>query len=102
MPLYEYECLDCGERMEILQSHGERAKRKCPDCGGRLKKAVSAPAFQFKGSGWYVTDYADKKSGKDTTAKSQDGGSGGSESKETSKSSDSKSKTSKKSKKKSS
>lgn len=64
MPLYEYECQDCGEVMEILQSHGERPKRKCPDCGGRLKKAVSAPAFQFKGTGWYVTDYADKKPGK--------------------------------------
>lgn len=64
MPLYEYECQDCGEVMEILQAHGERPKRKCPDCGGRLKKAVSAPAFQFKGTGWYVTDYADKKAGK--------------------------------------
>ncbi len=99
MPLYEYECLDCGERMEILQRSGERPKKKCPDCGGRLQKVVSAPAFQFKGSGWYVTDYADKKSGgkgksKNSESSSSDSGS----SSETS--SDSASKSSKDSKKK--
>ena len=56
--------------MEILQSVGSRPKRKCPDCGGKLTKVVSAPAFQFKGTGWYVTDYADKKKGKEADGSS--------------------------------
>lgn len=58
MPLYEYLCADCGERSEILQRHGDPPLTVCPNCGGALKKLVSAPAFQFKGKGWYVTDYA--------------------------------------------
>ena len=94
MPLYEYECLDCGENMEILQSHGERPKKKCPDCGGRLQKVISAPAFQFKGTGWYVTDYADKKPGKDDSE--------GSKKSKKSSSNSSKTETKKKSKDKSS
>jgi putative FmdB family regulatory protein len=58
MPLYEYRCETCGEVTEILQRHGDAPATVCASCGGPLKKLVSAPAFQFKGSGWYVTDYA--------------------------------------------
>jgi putative FmdB family regulatory protein len=58
MPLYEYLCESCGRRSEVLQRLTEAPLTVCPHCGGNLKKLVSAPAFQFKGSGWYVTDYA--------------------------------------------
>ena len=62
MPLYEYECQSCGDRVEILQRVGAPPVGKCEACGGRLKRLLSAPAFQFKGTGWYVTDYAKKNS----------------------------------------
>jgi putative FmdB family regulatory protein len=66
VPIYEYECADCGRKTEVIQRVGERPIRLCPHCGGKLKKKVSAPAIQFKGSGWYVTDYARaKKEGKE-------------------------------------
>jgi putative FmdB family regulatory protein len=58
MPLYEYVCLACGKKTEVIQRLNEKPLRICPHCAGRLKKAASAPAIQFKGSGWYVTDYA--------------------------------------------
>ena len=58
MPLYEYLCNKCAKRTEVIQRVGEAPLKVCPHCGGRLKKAISAPAIQFKGSGWYVTDYA--------------------------------------------
>jgi putative FmdB family regulatory protein len=62
MPIYEYICKNCGERTEVIQRVGEKPLTSCPHCGKRaLKKAVSAPAIQFKGSGWYVTDYARAK-----------------------------------------
>ena len=60
MPLYEYQCLQCGKRTEVLQRHGEAPLAACPQCGGEVKKLISSPAFQFKGTGWYVTDYARK------------------------------------------
>jgi putative FmdB family regulatory protein len=60
MPIYEYQCDDCSYRSEELQKMGARPLRKCPSCGGKYRKQVSAPAFQFKGTGWYVTDYARK------------------------------------------
>ena len=63
MPIYEYDCQSCKKRTEAIQRVGERPLRICPHCGGKLKKAFSAPAIQFKGSGWYVTDYARKDSG---------------------------------------
>jgi putative FmdB family regulatory protein len=62
MPLYEYECTQCGCRSEVVQKVGDPPLRTCKKCGGALKKLISSPAIQFKGSGWYVTDYA-KKSG---------------------------------------
>jgi putative FmdB family regulatory protein len=66
VPIYEYVCADCGEKTEVIQRVGERPIRLCPHCGGKVKKKVSAPAIQFKGSGWYVTDYARaKKEGKE-------------------------------------
>ena len=66
MPIYEYECKSCGKRIEALQGFNDPPLETC-ECGdeGELKKLVSAPAFQFKGDGWYVTDYARKNDGKD-------------------------------------
>ena len=59
MPLYEYVCQKCGRKTEVLQGLKEGPLRICPHCGGKkLKKAFSAPAIQFKGSGFYITDYA--------------------------------------------
>lgn len=63
MPLYEYQCLQCGKRTEVLQRLGEAPIAVCPQCGGEVKKLISSPAFQFKGTGWYATDYAGKKGG---------------------------------------
>ncbi len=60
MPLYEYECQDCHFRFEKLQRLSDPPPRKCPECGGKVSQLLSAPAVQFKGSGWYVTDYARK------------------------------------------
>lgn len=61
MPIYEYECLQCEKRTELLQRMDEAPLATCPQCGGEVRKLISAPAVQFKGSGWYVTDYAGKK-----------------------------------------
>jgi putative FmdB family regulatory protein len=63
MPIYEYQCQSCGTRTERLQRMDGPPLAACPACGGEVKKLISAPAVQFKGSGWYVTDYAGK--GKD-------------------------------------
>ena len=62
MPLYEYECKKCHHRFEKIQKFSDRMVKKCPDCGGPVEQMISAPAVQFKGSGWYVTDYATKSS----------------------------------------
>ena len=58
MPLYEYECQKCGVRFEEIQKFSDPLLTEHDDCGGVLKKLLSAPAIQFKGTGWYVTDYA--------------------------------------------
>jgi len=60
MPLYEYECKKCGHRFEKIQKYSDKMVKKCPECGGQVEQMISAPAVQFKGSGWYVTDYANK------------------------------------------
>jgi putative FmdB family regulatory protein len=60
MPLYEYKCEKCGHRFEKIQKFSDKMVKKCPECGGRVEQIISAPAVQFKGSGWYVTDYANK------------------------------------------
>jgi len=60
MPLYEYKCQTCGTVEEVIQKVDDPPRTKCSKCGGPLKKLISSPAIQFKGSGWYVTDYAHK------------------------------------------
>jgi putative FmdB family regulatory protein len=72
MPIYEYVCTNCGERTEVIQRVGEKPVASCPHCGKRaLKKAISAPAIQFKGSGWYVTDYARAKKEEGSSSKGE-------------------------------
>ena len=66
MPLYEYECTKCRRRTEKIESVSGPHLKKCPHCGGKVEQAVTAPAIQFKGSGWYVTDYAGKGPAKDS------------------------------------
>jgi len=76
MPLYEYEC-DAGHRFEKIQKFSDLPIEKCPTCGKPVHKLVSSPAFQFKGTGWYITDYAKKdKDTKDTkdTKEAKEGG----------------------------
>ena len=69
MPLYEYECeAENGRRFEIIQKFSDEALTVCPTCGGKVRRLISSPAIQFKGSGWYITDYA-KKSGSDAGKK---------------------------------
>jgi putative FmdB family regulatory protein len=63
VPLYEYECENNGHRFEVIQKFSDPPIQTCPTCGGPVHKLISSPAFQFKGSGWYVTDYARKDSG---------------------------------------
>ena len=58
MPIYEYQCQSCGDRIEELQGINDPHLTECKACGGELKRLISSPAFQFKGTGWYVTDYA--------------------------------------------
>ncbi len=60
MPLYEYKCDSCGATFEVIQRFSDPAIETCRVCGGPVHKVLSAPAIQFKGSGWYVTDYARK------------------------------------------
>jgi putative FmdB family regulatory protein len=67
MPLYEYECAKCGERFEEIEKFSDAPLKKHEGCGGKVKRLLSAPAIQFKGSGWYVTDYA--RSGKADNSK---------------------------------
>ena len=93
MPLYEYKCVKCGRHTEKIEAVAGPHLKKCPHCGGKVESVITAPAIKFKGSGWYVTDYAGKSpdggsketkpaaEGKDTGAKdagakdSKDGGS---------------------------
>lgn len=70
MPLYEYQCDACAHRFEVIQKFSDPRIEVCPTCGSKVTKLFSSPAIQFKGSGWYITDYA-KKSG------TQSGGSQG-------------------------
>jgi putative FmdB family regulatory protein len=81
MPLYEYECEKCGHRFEKIQKFSDKMVKKCPECGGKVEQMISAPAVQFKGSGWYVTDYPKKSS----ASASSDGGSTDSKKEEKSK-----------------
>ena len=71
MPIYEYQCEQCKHRFEKLQKYSDKPCKKCPNCAGPLRKLISSPAIQFKGNGFYITDYA-KKSGPETEKKSKD------------------------------
>src|SRR6266436_8725190 len=61
MPLYEYECDACRHRFEVIQKFSDPPVEKCPSCGGTVHKLQSAPAIQFKGAGFYITDYEKKE-----------------------------------------
>lgn len=63
MPIYEYKCLECGMHLEKMQKVSDAPLTVCENCGGKLEKQWSRSGFQFKGEGWYVTDYAGKKNG---------------------------------------
>jgi len=71
MPLYEYLCKKCGHVFERIQRFSDPMVKKCPECGGKVEQVISAPAVQFKGSGWYVTDYAKKSSGSGSSSESK-------------------------------
>lgn len=58
MPLYEYQCDACAHRFEVIQKFSDPPLETCEKCGGQVRKLLSSPAIQFKGSGWYITDYA--------------------------------------------
>jgi putative FmdB family regulatory protein len=66
MPLYEYQCDACGHRFEKIQKFSDALESVCPKCGGAVRKLMSSPAIQFKGSGFYITDYGKKDSGKES------------------------------------
>ena len=75
MPIYEYQCTKCRGVCEVLQKAKDKPPEKCPKCGGPMVKRISSPAIQFKGTGWYVTDYAKKSSapaGNGAQTKSED------------------------------
>ena len=82
MPLYEYECDACAHRFEVIQKYSDPHIEACPKCRGAVKKLLSSPAIQFKGTGWYITDYAragksdsKKDSGSSSSEKGGDSGS---------------------------
>lgn len=70
MPIYEYECENCGKQCEVIQKFNDEPLSSCPDCGGRMHKLISHTSFILKGTGWYATDYAtDRKKSKDSEGK---------------------------------
>jgi len=76
VPLYEYECAHCHHRFEKIESYSAPEKRKCPKCGKTAVRVLTAPAIQFKGTGWYVTDYGGKNSGAASKSGSASGSAG--------------------------
>src|ERR1700687_247005 len=85
MPNYEYLCKKCGHRFEKIRKFSDKQLRKCPECGGVIEQVISAPAVQFKGSGWYVTDYPKRGAGSaaSSSSSSSEGESGTKETKDT-------------------
>ena len=81
MPLYEYQCKKCHSLTERIQKFSDPPLAICPHCGGELEQLLSAPAVQFKGSGWYVTDYAKKSSSKGSSGSNASASASSSESK---------------------
>lgn len=73
MPLYEYKCVKCGHRFEKIESHTASVTKKCPKCRAKAERQLAAPAIQFKGSGWYVTDYGGKGASQSSAESSGDG-----------------------------
>jgi len=71
MPLYEYLCDECEHRFELIQKFSDPLASSCPKCGGAVTKQFSSPAIQFKGTGWYITDYARKPSGGEPSEKTE-------------------------------
>jgi putative FmdB family regulatory protein len=67
LPLYEYHCPKCGRNTEKIETYNGPHLKKCPHCGGKVESVITAPAIQFKGTGWYVTDYGRKTSGGDSS-----------------------------------
>jgi putative FmdB family regulatory protein len=74
MPIYEYECTKCGEIKEVMQKFSDRPLAKCGKCSGKLQKLISHSSFHLKGTGWYVTDYANKSKNSSTSPKSENKG----------------------------
>jgi putative FmdB family regulatory protein len=74
VPLYEYRCKQCGHQFEKIQSFSAPDEKECPVCKGEVERLISAPAIQFKGSGWYITDYAGKGGGSKPAASSPSSG----------------------------
>ena len=66
MPMYEYQCAACSHRFEVIQKFSDKPIKKCPKCGKAVERLVSSSSIQFKGSGWYVTDYAKRSGSTDT------------------------------------
>ncbi len=75
MPIYEYECKECGRIEEAIQKFSDRPRSKCAHCSGKLHKLVSHSSFHLKGSGWYATDYAAKSNGSSSPGKKTEAGS---------------------------
>ena len=83
MPIYEYRCKACGKHVEKMQKVSDEPLTECESCGGALEKMISLSGFQFKGAGWYITDYSGKSSsdsGSSGTKKDSSDSSGGSNS----------------------
>jgi putative FmdB family regulatory protein len=85
VPLYEYKCAKCSNRFEKIEHVSAPTVQKCPKCGGKAERQLAAPAIQFKGSGWYVTDYAGKKPDVDAKSEATEAKSGDSSSESSSK-----------------
>ena len=94
MPLYEYQCDACSNRFERIQKFSDPPVETCPSCGGAVRKLLSSPAIQFKGTGWYITDYAKKSGTSSDSSKSSSSSTPGDSSSSTSSSSPSSNKDS--------
>jgi len=76
LPLYEYECSACKHRFERIQKFSDPPSNRCPKCGGPVVRLLSSPAIQFKGTGWYVTDYARKGAAAESKSEAKTDGGG--------------------------
>jgi putative FmdB family regulatory protein len=81
MPIYEYQCHGCGQKFEVIQKFSDEPLATHEDCGGKVERLLGSPALQFKGSGWYITDYAKDGGKKDSAPATKDSGGASTESK---------------------